>query len=1018
MDDDKNEIKDLDIEKITTWAKEFNQDPSNNDKIKNEIKEYTEKNGKEKEYTKIISEVIRARKQLEKEALDILKNESKQYQEEIIKQEKKIEQEEKDRIKEEKNKILQEEKTNAKQERERIRQEKRDKYLEKIKKLKNAEPEETAENLALTKVEIMDVFTEDELNQFKQQNNGTLRGPCPQCGPGSGGSDPFILFPETNYAHCHKTGCDFNILETIALKHGIIDCSDGRNKDEGVNETPLKGDVFKEVLDVIEAEYGKEFLNRVTGTVFKKLRVTLPEKGKLISIFSREVGDILKDKNFLYYRPDAKCIVEIKKIKEEDFKKDYFTGFDIVEQDRFITLLERFITPMATEIDRDGNAIYYPKSLTPSISKTVLSSPDFQDKLPTIERVFTTPLPIIWQGKLCLPDKGYDKRFKSYLPYNAPEITNLNMDIEEAKALLLFTIKECSFKTKQDVTNALAAIITPFLRGLFTSFNKRTPVFFYIANRERAGKDYLAGIGSLIYEGFVMEEPPISHAGQTAGAGDEELRKKLLSAFINGKKRLHFANNKGHLDNSVFEAVVTNEKFSDRLLGRNQTLCFDNELDISCSGNIGITYTPDFANRCRFIKLFLNIEDANSRIFENPNLHEWIKNNRSNLLSALYALVREWYEKGKPKSSKPFASFPEWADVCGGILECNGLGNPCHQDKDSLIAIGGDAETYDMKRLFEICYETYGNNLIKRDDIISTIMKTDDIFHYIDWEKKSDRVKFGIRLAKFVGRILSDISLIAFDGDRASRQLYKFSKSDKVETFNIVEFFNENNEEKIQNNERLARLATFNDKENETCERLIEFGTENKKNEKKEAKDLFNFNEKSSENHFNSSVEKATLLESTRTKDLNSNTSDVLKASGQVGQVGYLTPVQLCTEKINIKRDLNNNTYNKNINNVLYNTPGWEVDKGSQPSQKTSKKDENKPVSDREIQYWESPECKDIVAKVTKEEVYEFLKNNNGISTDEAFEKIGLGFFKHLRSLLLEEKIKRDDTPENNIFIK
>ena len=89
MDDDKNEIKDLDIEKITTWAKEFNQDPSNNDKIKNEIKEYTEKNGKEKEYTKIISEVIRARKQLEKEALDILKNESKQYQEEIIKQEKK-----------------------------------------------------------------------------------------------------------------------------------------------------------------------------------------------------------------------------------------------------------------------------------------------------------------------------------------------------------------------------------------------------------------------------------------------------------------------------------------------------------------------------------------------------------------------------------------------------------------------------------------------------------------------------------------------------------------------------------------------------------------------------------------------------------------------------------------------------------------------------------------------------------------------------------------------------------------
>ena len=45
---------------------------------------------------------------------------------------------------------------------------------------------------------------------------------------------------------------------------------------------------------------------------------------------------------------------------------------------------------------------------------------------------------------------------------------------------------------------------------------------------------------------------------------------------------------------------------------------------IFLSGNIGVTYTPDLANRCRFINLFLEIEDANSRKFGNPKLHETI----------------------------------------------------------------------------------------------------------------------------------------------------------------------------------------------------------------------------------------------------------------------------------------------------------------------------------------------------------------------------------------------------------
>jgi len=99
--------------------------------------------------------------------------------------------------------------------------------------------------------------------------------------------------------------------------------------------------------------------------------------------------------------------------------------------------------------------------------------------------------------------------------------------------------------------------------------------------------------------------------------------------MMQGRKRLHFSNNKGRINNSVFEQIVTAPKYSDRLLGKNENLTFDNELEFTLSGNVGVTYTADFANRCRLINLILDIEDANKRKFDNPNLHQWVLNNRS-----------------------------------------------------------------------------------------------------------------------------------------------------------------------------------------------------------------------------------------------------------------------------------------------------------------------------------------------------------------------------------------------------
>ena len=550
------------------------------------------------------------------------------------------------------------------------------------------------------------------------------------------------------------------------------------------NEIPmrLKGvdETFRKDEKDIKGYSGLPFLEK-EKLDYKKPIIEHPKTGKLISRFAKQTSNILKNKNTLFYRPNLRSIIEIGKIKDEETGEETYLGFISVVPNRFITFLEDYCVPGVYVYNPKIKQMeFHEKSITPGLAQTLLNSQILQENLPLISRMFTIPIPILYNNKITFPKKGYDKRFNSWMNYNVPEISHPDMDLKEAKEILNNLLKEFCFKTQQDFDTAIAALITPGLKGLFKEFNTRTPVFFYLGNRERVGKDYLAGITGIVYEGQALEETPIS-SGERSGNNNEELRKKLTAAIKSGKKRLHFSNNKGYLNNAVFEGAITTETYSDRLLGTNETIEAPNEFDFSLSGNVGITYTPDFANRCKFINLFLDIEDANSRIFKNPTLHLWVKENRSLIFSAIYSLVRNWIDNGMKSSTISFASFPEWARVCGGIMEAAGYSNPCIPNEENIGT--GDSETQEIKQLFEMCYARYSNQWIVRDDIKNLILtENKDLLGYYDFDKRSDQTKFGLKIIKYVGRIFSNIKLIVEDDKiRGSRQQYKFIKSDKQE---------------------------------------------------------------------------------------------------------------------------------------------------------------------------------------------------------------------------------------------
>ncbi|MHA2017489.1 MAG: hypothetical protein ACTSXY_04355 [Promethearchaeota archaeon] len=529
--------------------------------------------------------------------------------------------------------------------------------------------------------------------------------------------------------------------------------------------------------------------------IMEKKELLLDGDGRSMTNLCEDISQILKDKNILFYNVNSKQIVEVGKIKIKNTGENVFTGFLKIKDKRFVTLIEKYAKVGQMFKGKFGE-FFGVKSLSPHKADIVLNSHILENSLPQIKRIFQVPLPVIYKGELTFIKKGYDERFNSWLPYDSPELEDVEMDLKKAKKIIDYIFSEFCFKTDQDKINAIAGLITPYLKGLLENFNERPPIFFYLGNRERVGKDYCAGITGILYEGHALDDNPISSGEK--GNNNEELRKKITSALITGRKRMHFANNKGYINNAVFEGIATTKFCSDRILGGNELIDIPNEIDFSLSGNVGVTYTPDFANRCRFINLFLDIEDANSRKFNNPILHEEIKKNRGIILSALYSLIRNWIDQGKPKSSLPFTSFSNWADVCGGVMESAGYENPCKIDKES-IGLSGDSETSDMKQLFELGWKKYPNTPIKKNDIVNLITQEEGLFSYLDFETLKGKINFGIKLRKFIGRILSGIRLEVVDSSvRVPRQEYLFKKGGSVGSVGSIppiatygtEFFN------------------------------------------------------------------------------------------------------------------------------------------------------------------------------------------------------------------------------------
>lgn len=329
---------------------------------------------------------------------------------------------------------------------------------------------------------------------------------------------------------------------------------------------------------------------------------------------------------------------------------------------------------------------------------------------------------------------------------------------------------------EQSVTHALARMITPYCRGLM-GWDARFPLWHFAANRPRAGKDYLAGVTHLIYEGRTCEDAPLDR-------DSEETRKRITAAMMSGRRIMHFANCQGHIQDPQFIGAITSKTFAARNLGSTEAkadLVMPNEIEFSLSANVGLTVREDVEPRTRRIALQFYDENPNGRSFTRPDLHGWVLENRPLLLGAVAALVQHWINQGCPPGPIPFNSFPEWSRVVGGIMTSCGLPDPC-QPHEHVEDLGGDRQERAMRAVFRIGFDHHPDAWIEKSrlfELLEAATDCDELTFFAqdgDLSSRSAKVRIGKALRQFRGRHLEGIQLHIEDNTKSERQRVMFAR--------------------------------------------------------------------------------------------------------------------------------------------------------------------------------------------------------------------------------------------------
>lgn len=237
-------------------------------------------------------------------------------------------------------------------------------------------------------------------------------------------------------------------------------------------------------------------------------------------------------------------------------------------------------------------------------------------------------------------------------PANWPSIPDHpdHSQLRQAWRILWRPFSEFPYASDEDRGAIVAAILTATVRRALP----RAPAINFDAPSAGSGKTLLA---------ICIAELAGGEVAVISGCQDEEeLRKRLWSSLRAGHVSILLDNVKGQFTSAAFEAFLTDDNYSDRLLGASQMLPLPTNVLVLVSGN---NFQPrgDLWRRIITARIDPKAERAERRSFT-LDARLYCRENRQGLVVAALTLLRGFIKAGKPRSTQDrLASFEAWDDL-------------------------------------------------------------------------------------------------------------------------------------------------------------------------------------------------------------------------------------------------------------------------------------------------------------------------------------------------------------------
>ena len=298
----------------------------------------------------------------------------------------------------------------------------------------------------------------------------------------------------------------------------------------------------------------------------------------------------------------------------------------------------------------------------------------------------------------------------------------------------------------------VAAMVAQFCVGLLPPGASRMG-FLFNANSQRSGKSLLAKVAIVpIYGRFVA---------QSWHAKEEELVKRIDAAVITASNYVCFDNVRGYLSSQALEALLTTPFWEARVLGTSEIVTAPNKISLFVTGN-DLMVSPDLSHRFLFCDLQVSEGDVQERKPPFVIDDSWLmqRENRIDILSAIWGCVRSWHAAGRPTASsfgfKPKLGFEQWGELIGGIVAHSGFGNCLEAPQ---LAVGGNNEDRQIRELLSVLME--GMFSTRREftfqDVVNAAQEN-DLFSWLLDGRKSDgdfilsarsKSSFGLLLGRY-----------------------------------------------------------------------------------------------------------------------------------------------------------------------------------------------------------------------------------------------------------------------------